>query len=82
MPDRVLSNYRVTVILLYICVLLLIPRLLNQLNEKEKEYQELVTNSLRNVQGAIDTLKMKNALDNSGKYIYLHINFLSFRFNE
>lgn len=77
-----LSNYRVTVILLYICALLLIPRLLNQLNEKEKEYQELVTNSLQNVQRAIDTLKMKNALDNSGKYIYLRINFLSFRFNE
>ncbi|KAG7336155.1 hypothetical protein KOW79_000848 [Hemibagrus wyckioides] len=47
-------------------------RLLNQLNEKEKEYQELITNSLQNVQGAIDTLKMKNAIDNSDNKAVCH----------
>lgn len=57
--------------------LLVISRLLTQLNEKEKEYQELVMNSLHNVQGAIDTLKVKAATESSGKYIYfcLQSNF-------
>ncbi|KAB5586332.1 hypothetical protein PHYPO_G00000380 [Pangasianodon hypophthalmus] len=40
-------------------------RLLTQLNEKEKEYQELLKNSLQNVQGAIDTLKVKAATESS-----------------
>ncbi|XP_053488227.1 mitogen-activated protein kinase kinase kinase 5 isoform X1 [Ictalurus furcatus] len=47
-------------------------RLLTQLNEKEKEYQELVMNSLHNVQGAIDTLKVKAATESSDNKAVCH----------
>ncbi|KAF7708726.1 mitogen-activated protein kinase kinase kinase 5 [Silurus meridionalis] len=40
-------------------------RLLTQLNEKEKEYQELLMNSLQNVQGAINTIKVTVATESS-----------------
>ncbi|GAA6103041.1 mitogen-activated protein kinase kinase kinase 5 [Tachysurus ichikawai] len=47
-------------------------RLLNQLNEKEKEYQELLTNSLQNVQGAVDTLKFKTSPESSDNKTACH----------
>ncbi|TSK34920.1 Mitogen-activated protein kinase kinase kinase 5 [Bagarius yarrelli] len=46
-------------------------RLLNQLNEKEMEYQKLISNSLQNVQGAVDSLKSRTVTDSSdNKAVY------------
>ncbi|KAM9488242.1 mitogen-activated protein kinase kinase kinase 5 isoform 2-T2 [Clarias gariepinus] len=47
-------------------------RLQTRLNEKEKEYQELLTKSVQNVQGAIDTLKAKAATESSDNKAVCH----------
>uniref|UniRef100_A0A4W4EMH6 mitogen-activated protein kinase kinase kinase n=1 Tax=Electrophorus electricus TaxID=8005 RepID=A0A4W4EMH6_ELEEL len=48
-----------------------VSRLLTQLSEKEKEYQELLRDSVQSKQGQIDSLKERSAPETNGKYYVL-----------
>uniref|UniRef100_A0AAR2JQL5 mitogen-activated protein kinase kinase kinase n=1 Tax=Pygocentrus nattereri TaxID=42514 RepID=A0AAR2JQL5_PYGNA len=53
-------------------------RLLAQLNEKEKEYQELLRSSMQNKQEEIDALKLKTASESSGNFFFSFLGCVFF----